>query len=161
MKAALTVAMVLLAGCGGPAALSSAGPQSGRITGLWSVTFWICAVVYVVVVLLLLAAFLRARRPRLELPVLEPDSGSERRLIRVIAAAVGLTAVTVVGLVVASTLTARALGTLGSPQALTVEVTGHQWWWEIEYWDAVPAQRARTANELHIPVGEPVLVKVR
>ena len=48
-----------------------------------------------------------------------------------------------------------------SPQSLTVEVTGHQWWWEIEYWDGVPAQRARTANELHVPVGEPVLVKVR
>lgn len=161
MNAARAVVLLLLAGCGGPAALSSAGPQSGRITGLWSVTFWICAVVYVVVLLVLLAAFVRARRPGLDIPVLEPDARSERRMTRVIAAAVGLTALSVVGLVVASTLTARALGTLGSPRAVTVEVTGHQWWWEIEYWDPVPAQRARTANELHVPVGEPVLVKVR
>jgi len=152
---------VLLAGCGGPAALSSAGPQSGRITGLWSLTFWICAVVYVVVVVLLVAAFARARRPTLAAPALTPDPRSERRLTGMIAAGVAVTALTVVGLVVASTLTARALGTLGSPQSLTVEVTGHQWWWEIEYWDAVPSQRARTANELHVPVGEPVLVKVR
>src|SRR5205085_2312709 len=42
-----------------------------------------------------------------------------------------------------------------------VEITGHQWWWEAEYWDAVPSQRVRTANEIHLPVGEPVLVRLR
>jgi cytochrome c oxidase subunit 2 len=162
MSARVTLAtLLLLAGCGGPAALSSAGPQSGRITGLWAVTFWICAVVYAVVVALLVAAFARRHRPAPAAPEVAPDPHAERRVTRVIAGGVAVTALTVVGLVVASTLTARALGTLGSPQSLTVEVTGHQWWWEIEYWDPVPAQRARTANELHVPVGEPVLVKLR
>jgi cytochrome c oxidase subunit 2 len=158
---AVLATLVLLAGCGGPAALSSAGPQAGRITGLWALTFWICAAVYAVVVVLLVAAFVRARRPVLGVPELAPDPRGERRLAGAITGGVALTAVVVVGLVVASTLTARALGALGSPQSLTVEVTGHQWWWEIEYWDALPSQRARTANELHVPVGEPVLVKVR
>ena len=36
--------------------------------------------------------------------------------------------------------------------ALTVEVVGNQFWWEVRYGDVV------TANELHIPVGEPVEV---
>ena len=33
--------------------------------------------------------------------------------------------------------------------ALTIEVTGHQWWWEVRY----PGSAAVTANEIHVPVG--------
>src|SRR5690242_12579288 len=32
---------------------------------------------------------------------------------------------------------------------LTVEVIGHQWWWEVRY----PGTAAVTANEIHIPAG--------
>jgi len=44
--------------------------------------------------------------------------------------------------------------------ALTLEVTGHQWWWEITYTSPQPDQSFTTANEIHIPVGERVLVKL-
>jgi cytochrome c oxidase subunit 2 len=40
---------------------------------------------------------------------------------------------------------------------LTVQVIGHQWWWEVRY----PASGAVTANELHIPVRTPVRLEVR
>jgi cytochrome c oxidase subunit 2 len=43
---------------------------------------------------------------------------------------------------------------------MRVRVTGHQWWWEIEYLDATPADRIRTANELHIPAGRPVTLEL-
>jgi cytochrome c oxidase subunit 2 len=33
-----------------------------------------------------------------------------------------------------------------------IEVTGHQWWWEVRYPDTGITLR----NELHIPVGQPV-----
>ena len=36
--------------------------------------------------------------------------------------------------------------------ALTVEVVGHQWWWEFRY----PDLGITTANEVHIPVGQTV-----
>ena len=36
-------------------------------------------------------------------------------------------------------------------------VTGHQWWWEIEY----PNDSVKTANELHIPVGKKLLLELR
>jgi cytochrome c oxidase subunit 2 len=38
--------------------------------------------------------------------------------------------------------------------SLTVEVTGHQWWWEGRY----PGTKAVTANEIHIPVRTRVLL---
>src|SRR5688572_26958523 len=36
---------------------------------------------------------------------------------------------------------------LGILPAVTVNLTGHQWWWQIEYPDA----QAVTANEIHVP----------
>ena len=39
-------------------------------------------------------------------------------------------------------------------------VTGHQWWWEFEYEDSQPSRRVLTANEIHLPVGRAVVVKV-
>jgi cytochrome c oxidase subunit 2 len=37
------------------------------------------------------------------------------------------------------------------PDAITIEVTAHQWWFEFEYLDF----DLRTANEIHIPAGVP------
>ena len=41
--------------------------------------------------------------------------------------------------------------------AIEIVATGHQWWFEFEYPDAGLV----TANELHIPVGQPVNIELR
>jgi cytochrome c oxidase subunit 2 len=46
------------------------------------------------------------------------------------------------------------------PGELTVKVTGRQFWWEVEYLDAEPQRRFETANELRIPVGRRVIVRL-
>ena len=38
-----------------------------------------------------------------------------------------------------------------------LQVIGHQWWWEINY----PASGVVAANEIHIPVGQPILIDLR
>jgi len=45
--------------------------------------------------------------------------------------------------------------------ALTLTVTGYDWWWKVEYEDDDPTYSFVTANEIHIPVGVPVLVKLK
>lgn len=40
--------------------------------------------------------------------------------------------------------------------ALEVTVRGHQWWWEFRY----PTLEITTANELHLPVGQPVVLQL-
>lgn len=40
--------------------------------------------------------------------------------------------------------------------ALTIEVVGHQWWWEFRY----PEYNITTANELHVPVGRTVSLRM-
>ena len=46
------------------------------------------------------------------------------------------------------------------PGELTVLVTGHQFWWEVEYLDVDPQRQFETANELRIPVGRRVIVRL-
>lgn len=41
-------------------------------------------------------------------------------------------------------------------EALTIEVTGHMWWWDVRY----PEEGIVTANEIHIPVGKPVRIEL-
>jgi len=74
--------------------------------------------------------------------------------------AVTLTICVLMGLLIASLWTSRATASLRADSAVAVNVTGHQWWWEIEYEDALPSRRVRTANELHLPINRPVVIKV-
>jgi cytochrome c oxidase subunit 2 len=45
-----------------------------------------------------------------------------------------------------------------SPPQLTLQVTAHQWWWEVRYMDPIAGRVFTTANEIHIPTGEPVRI---
>ena len=136
-----------LAGCGrtSPSALDPHGPGAQRVAGLWWLLFWISAVVFVVVCLLVAAALARRRGDR---DTLVRRGGGELLIVvgGVIVPAVVLTAVYVVGL--------RDLRALTVPKGadLTVEVTGHDWWWEVRY----PQEGIVSANEIHVPVGRPV-----
>jgi cytochrome c oxidase subunit 2 len=44
--------------------------------------------------------------------------------------------------------------------ALVLDVTARQWWWDVRYNGNGPANSFQTANEIHIPVGQPVLVRL-
>ena len=81
---------------------------------------------------------------------------SERQLGSSVAVAGGLTIVALIALLFQSVVTGRALDTLRSPDALRIQVTGNQWWWDVQYVTANPSLRVTTANEIHIPVGRPI-----
>jgi cytochrome c oxidase subunit II len=48
----------------------------------------------------------------------------------------------------------RTQGAAAPASALAVKVRGWQWWWEFRY----PSLDVVTANELHVPVGRPIVV---
>jgi cytochrome c oxidase subunit II len=48
----------------------------------------------------------------------------------------------------------RTQGVAAPASALTVTVRGWQWWWEFRY----PTLDVVTANELHLPVGRPIVL---
>jgi cytochrome c oxidase subunit 2 len=143
-------------------AIAAAGPQAGRIEGLWWLMFWVCTAVFVAVMVALGGALARSpRRYRGENELAHALTPEERRRMnRWVSGAVAVTVVVLFVLLVASVGTGRAIASLSAPRATIVKVTGHQWWWQVEYQDAVPGRSVTTANEIHIPTGQPVLFRL-
>jgi cytochrome c oxidase subunit 2 len=142
-------------------ALAPAGPQAAHIGMLWNVMLALCACVWLLVVGAAWVAVLRQRRRALEAPQLGQSAVTHRRVTRAVGVAAGLATVGLVALVVASVTTDRALAHLPHAGALHIELTAHQWWWEARYDHSDPSKIFSTANEVHIPVGRPVLFSLR
>jgi cytochrome c oxidase subunit 2 len=143
---------------GGHSAVHPHGIQAARIEHLWWLMFWVCSAVFVLVMAALGAAV--TRRPR-ETGLAGPiPPGTRLRMSRAVAAAVGATVLTLFVLLFASVSTSRAIASLRASRAVTIKVTGHQWWWEVEYDDPVPAHIVQTANEIHVPAGRPVRIEL-
>jgi cytochrome c oxidase subunit 2 len=131
------------------------GPAARSIAAHGTFLFVVCGIVYALVLMALALAIWR-RRP-------DGDDGpdTERRLSRVIAAAVAASVLTLVVLVVSSVLAGRGLTSPSGAGAVVIDVIGHQWWWEFQYRDVSPSEFVTSPNELHIPVGVPVVLKVQ
>ncbi|HEX8558091.1 MAG TPA: cytochrome c oxidase subunit II [Pyrinomonadaceae bacterium] len=160
----LLSAVCLLEGMPSQSALHPAGPQAGRIAALWWLMFYVTGAVFLVVMGFLVAALARRRRPHggeaADAPDVKPEPARERRMTRVVLAGVGLTVVILFVFLVHSLLTGRALDSVAAKDHLTVRVTGHQWWWEVRYENANASYVLTTANEIHLPLGRPVLFKL-
>ena len=140
-------------------ALDSAGPQAQRIEHLWWIFFWVCAVVYVLVLAFFFAAIIRSRRN------ITPDltEGTEAKLGTAVGTATAISVLGLIALLVLSVGTGAATGKLAQddPRQLEIEITGHQWWWEVKYPDALaPYQQITDANEVHIPINTKVLLRL-
>jgi cytochrome c oxidase subunit II len=163
----LLSAFLLFSSCAGrQSALDPAGPQADRIGQLWWFMFWACTAVFIVVMMALAYAIVRGRRARqsttdspIERSIITPDPQGERRMTRVISAAVALTVLILFAMLIFEFATSRSLKSLASPEPLVIQLTGHQWWWDVKYDDPLPANIVTTANEIHIPVGQPILLK--
>jgi cytochrome c oxidase subunit II len=140
-----------------PAALAPRGEDARAIADLFWGFFWVCAIVWLIVVIALLAAMMRRRGAGDEAAEpLADRARQERRAGRVVAAAIALTVVTLIVLTVLSYFTNRSIASVARDEHLKIRVTGHQWWWEVVYDDPKPERQVATANEIHVPVGEPV-----
>jgi cytochrome c oxidase subunit II len=132
------------------------GPAAADIHLIWMVFFWLSAVIFVIVVALLGYAMFRPNRAD------ETTALTARGARRfVIIAGVAVPAVILLALIVFSTVIGRRVVTPAPDGVMAIDVTGHQFWWEIRYRDTEPWREFRTANEIHIPVGEPVLINLR
>jgi cytochrome c oxidase subunit 2 len=151
--------MLLIAGCSPyQSAQNPAGPQAKRIFSLWVFLVIVATVVFLAVTGTALFAVRGASRRPESLPQGEV---TQRSLTRAVVAATAVTAVVLFVFFIYSLTTGRALASLPAKSALTIEVTGWQWWWDVEYVDTVPSRRLTTANEIHVPVGVPVQIIAR
>lgn len=127
------------------------GPISESQAQLFYVIFWVGIVVFILVVSVLLIAVVRYRR--------RPNQADPEQVHGNSRLEVAWTAIPVIILAVIAVPTVTTLfhnATSPDPAGLTVEAIGHQWWFEFRY----PGQNVVTANELHIPVGEVVNIRL-
>ncbi len=129
--------------------LDPRGLNAERISALWWFMFGLGTAVYVVVMGLLLFAVLRRR-----------DVDERRSLNKKVFVTMGGVVIPVfilLAVLIATVLTERAINAQEEAPDLTIEVVGYQFWWAVRY----PEQQIVTANEIHIPVGQPVRVELR
>jgi cytochrome c oxidase subunit 2 len=138
--------------------IEPAGPQAAHIHDLWQLALWLCAAVFVLVLAALGIAVARGRRRQREATATDAAPSDDDRAAAAIAVAVALSGVGLAVLFVASLRTDRALADLPLVDGLHIELTGHQWWWEARYDDPDPSRVFTTANELHLPLGRPVIL---
>jgi cytochrome c oxidase subunit 2 len=143
-------------------ALDPAGVQAFLILELWHIIVWTCVAVFAAVLAVLVLALWRAPRGAASTPpnlsrVDQPEPG----LRRGVALAVAGSVLALLALVAASVFTDRALARMSLVDAVNIEVTAHQWWWTASYIGGPVSENFVTANEIHVPVGRPVLLTLK
>lgn len=140
--------------------LDAAGQRAHVVLPLTWFTLIVSTLVCIVIAVLLWLAVRRAH---------SVGGPEETRAVPVERGGNGLRWITVglllsaVPLLVTLVWTMVALAAVSGPPShpgLVLDVTGHQWWWEVQYNAASPSETFTTANEIHIPVGVPVLVRL-
>jgi cytochrome c oxidase subunit 2 len=151
---AIALAMTACGGTSGDYPQSTLHPKSdltSTIDGVFMTTVWWALLVFVLVEGALLYVIFRYRgKPNDG----EPSQVHGNTLLEII-----WTAIPALILAMIAVPTVRAIfQTYEVPKgdALEVEVIGHQWWWEFKY----PQYGVTTANELHVPVGRTVTLKM-
>ena len=139
--------------------LRSFGSKADLVLPLtWGLTAISILVIVIVSALLLRALYASpalAAKPNQPLPVERPSGG-----LAWIYVGTAISVLVLFGSAVWTMVTLAAVGQPPEKPALTVEVTGHQWWWQVRYRSDQPSHIFTTANEIHIPVGKPVEVKL-
>jgi len=151
----LAACAFLLAGCGNDQ--DALAPKSHASTDIANLFWWMMGVAWgglLLVVAMMVFAWWRAHK--------RPGHGEKEHEKLGFAIVVGGGVVTPIVLIAALFVISDifVIQTTQAPAKnatrLTVDVTGHQWWWEVRY----PGTTAVTANEIHIPVRTPVRVNV-
>ena len=141
----------MLTGCSGMQSMSEgAGLGSHLFNELMLLFLVVTGIAYALVMIFLTVAIV-SRRDR-------PSDASLRTLL---IGWVGFILVGLILLTVASFFSDRTEAHAATDQTpLKVTVNASQWWWGIEYQNDDPSRTVRTANELHLPVGRPVQLKL-
>lgn len=145
--------ITIVSACGGPfpqSTLHPAGDLGFEIDRLFRLIVWLAAGVFITVESLLLYVAFRFRARPGQPPPARVHGNTLLEVSWTLAPAIILI------LVAVPTIRTILRTEREEPGALEVTVVGHQWWWEFRY----PASGAVTANELHVPVGKPVVLSM-
>src|SRR3954451_838520 len=131
--------------------LDPASKDAAAIRSLFGGVFLICLAILAVVVWLIWRSLLDSRVRGSHLP---PQDFGRRR--SEIAWAIPPVLIVLTLSLLSAKLIVSDVADAGGAGDADVVVVGHQWWWEVRY----PGSGAVTANEIHIPIGRRLRVRV-
>ncbi len=141
---------LLLTACTGDYPQNSMAPKSdfARVIDdlFWTIIYWSIGVLVVVEALLVYALVRFRRRPGQPVPA-QVHGNTRLEIAWTLAPALVLASIAV-----PTVRTIFETQAPPAPEALQVQIIGHQWWWEVRY----PQLNVVTANEVHLPVGRKV-----
>ncbi|HUR49755.1 MAG TPA: cytochrome c oxidase subunit II [Acidimicrobiales bacterium] len=133
--------------------LEPVGPIAKQLDGLFNPVVAVAAVFFFLVQGLVLFCALRFRR--------KSEDEAPKQIHGNVKLEITWTAIPALILAIVGVATVVTIWDINkvdkSAEVLDVTVTGHQWWWEYEY----PELGLVTANELHIPTGTRVELKLQ
>ncbi|HET7413650.1 MAG TPA: cytochrome c oxidase subunit II, partial [Pararhizobium sp.] len=142
--------------------LWSFGEPAGQILPLtWGLFILSLFVIFVIGMLVLVGVLVRRYREPWRIGTDVPVTAGGSGALNVVYGGLIVTVAILTGFIV---WTIATMVGISSPQAkvpFTIQITAHQWWWQVEYLSPDTSQRFVTANEIHIPVGEPIRFKLR
>lgn len=136
--------------------LHSHGPASRPTMYLGWVLAGLSVAVCLIIALLLVTAMLR-KRPAADTRRIGQEGGG----LRWIYIGTGISTCILGALVVYSLMVLNDVANPPTAPSITLTVTGYDWWWKIEYDHPESEKRIITANEIHVPVGQPVLLRLK
>jgi len=153
---ATAILLFLAPGCSGnQSSLNPAGDQAGSISHLWWIFCGVMSAIYALVLLFAVIAISRRNRGSDE-PILSPDPKREHRLNIALGGFALFTAAILFYFMVSDFAAGRDMRAISDPNPLRVLIKGHQWWWGVQYENAVSSNTVVTANEIHLPEGKAV-----
>jgi cytochrome c oxidase subunit II len=140
--------------------LFGAGPRNVWIL-TWGVLIVSLIVVVIITAILLLGIFKEKSQPPEVAPGKRQPISRVGNPIPIIYMGLIVSTVVLLGVTIWTMMTLADIAAPPRKPKITVEVIGHQWWWEFRYVGKDASQFFTTANEIHIPVAEPVALKLR
>jgi cytochrome c oxidase subunit 2 len=135
------------------------GIQAAHVARYWDLILWMSVVWFVVIMIALVIALIRAPRADASTaPEWQVTKRPEPKPRYSVIAAVVVSGIGLFVLIVASIVTDRAIARLPLQDAIHINVIAHQFWWEARYDNPEFDRIFTTANEIHIPVGKPVIL---
>jgi len=145
----------LLAGCTGvQSALDPRGPAAADLFHIILFFVSVCVSVFLLVMGALVWSLLRK-------PSREDSEGAQERQISVVVTVAILSTAAIIVMLTVVSFSSERLPEYREASSAAILVRGEQWWWRFDYDGDDSSAGFQTANELHIPVGQDVRLRLQ
>jgi cytochrome c oxidase subunit 2 len=146
-----------------PTPLTFMRSYGGKADPVTLLTWGLLAISIIVVIIITVMVVASVRRRSIRFSG-EMDRSSVQRTAKgglFVGVAVGISSIVLFGSMIWTVVVLAAINGPAQKPPLTIEITGQQWWWQARYLNDDASHILTTSNEIHIPIGTPVRIRLK